>query len=475
MIVIISDLHLTDGSSGEIISDSAFRLFRNRVSDMAYDASWRCDGKNCSECREGSDCKKYYKPIESIDILLLGDILDMIRSEQWNEALEMIMPWTTPRQNEFFATVEKIVTGILNFNQSSFNILKGISRNDDIKIPKEMRPAGIEKKLTEKISDEASPEKVSVKVNIYYMIGNHDWFFYIDDPRLVNLRNKVIDTLGLANEKDKPFPYHRADSKAIEMAQDIHRVFAEHGDQFDKTNFQKPHRDASSVGDVIVIKMLNAIPAKIEKYLENCKEKAGPPEEIKAFIKQLREIDNLRPYTLAPAWITQVLKEAKLNAKIVNEAIKHALQAVIKEFVKNNMVSKDFMLKIEMTLVKLFLGGNFNIGVLSSLINHTSYSKDRLESYRKYAITMAHGQEKDFFVMGHTHYAEIVPLSNYVDKEGVKRSKIYINTGTWRSVHLRGFDDNSFVSNKTMTIAGFFKSDERKGRSFEFWTGSLAL
>jgi UDP-2,3-diacylglucosamine pyrophosphatase LpxH len=221
--------------------------------------------------------------------------------------------------------------------------------------------------------------------------------------------------------------------------------------------------------------LLNAIPARIEEYLENCKEKAGNDDEIKAFIKQLREIDNLRPYTLAPAWITQVLKETNLNAKIVNEAIQHALQAVITEFVKNNMVSKDFMLKIKMTIAKLFLGGNFNIGTLSNIIDHTSFSKDRLESYRKYAITMAKGQEKDFFVMGHTHYAEIVPLSSYIDEDKIKRNKIYINTGTWRSIHQRGIDDNSFASTKTMTIAGFFKPDERKGRAFEFWTGSLAL
>ncbi len=292
---------------------------------------------------------------------------------------------------------------------------------------------------------------------------------------MAKLRNKVIDALGLSNEKDKPFPYHRGDCKAIETIQDMHRVFSEHGDRFDKTNFQTPNRDASSIGDVVVIKLLNAIPARIEKYIENCKERAGTDEEIKAFIKQLREIDNLRPYSLAPAWITQVLKETKLNPKIVNEAIQHALKAVISEFVKNNMISKDFMLKIKFTIAKLFIGSNFSIGTLSSIINHTSYSKDRMESYKKYAITMADGQEKDFFVMGHTHYAEIVPLSNYVDKENIKRSKIYINTGTWRSVHLRGFDDNSFISHKTMSIAAFFKPDERKGRTFEFWTGSLAL
>ena len=45
---------------------------------MAYDASWRCD-KNKTE---------YYEPVKQIDILLLGDILDMIRSEKWNDGLE---------------------------------------------------------------------------------------------------------------------------------------------------------------------------------------------------------------------------------------------------------------------------------------------------------------------------------------------------------------------------------------------------
>ena len=92
MLVIISDLHLTDGTSGEIISDSAFRLFKNRISDMAYDASWRCDENNM----------EYYKPVECMDILLLGDILDMIRSEKWNNSLDDIMPWTKKRQDDFF-------------------------------------------------------------------------------------------------------------------------------------------------------------------------------------------------------------------------------------------------------------------------------------------------------------------------------------------------------------------------------------
>ena len=464
MLVIISDLHLTDGSSGEIINDSAFRLFKNRISDMAYDASWRYNEKN----------EEYYEPIKQMDILLLGDILDMIRSEKWNDALDDIMPWTKKRQDDFFINVEKIAGSVLDFNASSFQILKGIA-DGDISIPKGMNEADEAEKALKKIKYKATPEKLQVKVNIYYMIGNHDWFFYIDDSRINRIRNRVIDELGLSNEKDKPFPYCYGDNKAIQLIQEEHKVFAEHGDRFDKTNYQKPNRDASSVGDVVVIKLLNEIPKKIEDCLRRSPEKAGTDDEVNVFVKQLKEIDNLRPYTLAPAWITQVLKETKLNSEVVNKSISEAIKLVIEDFRKTDIISQNFWLGMEMKLAEM-ISNIFDIETLGVVIAHLGFSKDQFESYKQYAIDVSKDEEKDFFVMGHTHYAEVVPLSSYIDEAGTKRSKIYINTGTWRSVHFQGqADKNCFISYKTMSIAGFFKPGERKGKSFEFWTGSLAL
>lgn len=464
MLVIISDLHLTDGSSGEIISDSAFRLFKNRISDMAYDASWRCDANN----------KEYYKPVEQLDILLLGDIFDMIRSETWNDALDTIMPWTKARQDDFFENVEKIASNVLKFNEASFSILKGMAEGD-LQIPKEMNYANEDEKTTLKIKYKASDEKVSIKVNIHYMIGNHDWFFYINDTRINKIRNRVIDELGLANERDKPFPYYYNDSKVIQQLQEDHKVFAEHGDRFDKTNFQTPHRDTSSVGDVVVIKLLNAIPKKIEECIRKSPESAGTNEEITTFIKQIREIDNLRPYSLAPAWITQVLKDTKLDTDVVNDAISEALELVLKEFRQNEIIAEDHWLGIKMKLAGM-VADFFDVKTLGTVIGYLGFSKDQFESYKQYAIDISKDEEKDFFVMGHTHYAEVVPMNCYEDLNKVKRSKIYINTGTWRSVHFQGqADKQSFISYKTMSIAGFFLPDERKGRAFEFWTGYLAL
>jgi len=44
MLIIISDLHLTDGTSGETIKEGAFFLLRERLFSLAYDASWRAPG-----------------------------------------------------------------------------------------------------------------------------------------------------------------------------------------------------------------------------------------------------------------------------------------------------------------------------------------------------------------------------------------------------------------------------------------------
>ena len=383
------------------------------------------------------------------------------------------MPWTKERQDDFFENIEKMASGVLTFNQSSFRILKGIS-DGDIVIPKEMRNANEDEKDQEKIKYKASGERVTIKVNIYYMIGNHDWFFYIKDARINNIRNRVIDELGLSNEKNKPFPYAYNDNKIIQKIQEAHKVFAEHGDRFDKTNYQTPHRDASSVGDVVVIKLLNEMPKKIEQCIRKSGRKAGTDEEITTFIKQIREIDNLRPYSLAPAWITQVLKETKLDSEMVNDAISEAFGIVIDDFRHTEIISENHWLGLKMKVVEI-VAEFFSVETLGNVISRLGFNKDQFESYKKYAIKIARDEEKDFFVMGHTHYAEVVPMNSYIDNN-VKRSKIYINTGTWRSVHFQGeADKHSFISYKTMSIAGFFKPDERKGRPFEFWTGYLAL
>ena len=68
MLVVISDLHLGDGTTAESIPASAFYLFAKRVRQDAHFAS----------LRQGR-----YRPIEELDVLLLGDIIDPLHSTKW--------------------------------------------------------------------------------------------------------------------------------------------------------------------------------------------------------------------------------------------------------------------------------------------------------------------------------------------------------------------------------------------------------
>jgi hypothetical protein len=78
-------------------------------------------------------------------------------------------------------------------------------------------------------------------------------------------------------------------------------------------------------------------------------------------------------------------------------------------------------------------------------------------------------------VYGHTHHYEVIPLD--VGGDGL-RAKIYINSGTWRAVHELArlhLSEQQFSAHHVMTYLAFFKGDERGGRRFETWSGTLGM
>src|SRR5207245_4191079 len=119
MLVIISDTHLSDGTSGETIREGAFRIFRDTLRDLAYDASCRADGT--------------YKPINELLLLLLGDILDAIRSRRWLDG--PIRPWNSSSEPPFVEKVQEITEHILEHNARSLEVLRCLDVEGDITIP----------------------------------------------------------------------------------------------------------------------------------------------------------------------------------------------------------------------------------------------------------------------------------------------------------------------------------------------------
>ena len=62
--------------------------------------------------------------------------------------------------------------------------------------------------------------------------------------------------------------------------------------------------------------------------------------------------------------------------------------------------------------------------------------------------------------------------------EGFVLNQGYFNSGTWRRVHRAtqfAPGEHEFIAAESMTYLAFFQGDERSGRPYETWTGTLTV
>jgi UDP-2,3-diacylglucosamine pyrophosphatase LpxH len=445
MLVIISDLHLTDGTSGETIKPGAFRAFRESLRELAYDASWRSD--------------KEYVPIDGIDLVLLGDILDVIRSTRWCAAPAEVRPWGDQNDIRFAEMVNRITVDVIRNNQESLNILKSLHDSHILSLPPSAEGGGVTTGVV---------NRVPVPVRIHYLVGNHDWFFHLKGPAHDAIRRAIVEAIGLENSPNVPFPHEPFESQVIEKIYRDHQVFARHGDIFDPSNYEHS-RDASSLGDAIVVELL-------DKFGLVVRERLGRrlPD---ACDEGLKEIDNVRPLSLIPIWVDGLLSNTCTPAlaaevkDIWNELVHEFLEL---DFVKTRPLGSSLLIKLGFEISsELPMSGLSDIAAWFS----SKFGRGRSESFYPYVMhekSFADGWAK-FIVYGHTHHYEIVPLQTSI-RENCVTNQIYINSGTWRPVRELARlhpSQKHFIGYHVMTYLTFFKGNERKGKGFETWTGAL--
>ena len=449
MLVIISDLHLTDGSAGATISPGAFRVFARRLEELAEAASWRTDGS--------------YRPLERIDLVLLGDILDVIRSARWRSPPH-VRPWDPPHTPEFLDRATRITGGILKHNDEALDLLRGLESEGRLSVPPATR-AG---------SPDPHAQRQPVPLKTHYMVGNHDWFYHLPGSEFDSLRQMVVRGLGLANRHDQPFPHDIGESEELLRTMRRHKVTARHGDLFDPFNFEGD-RDTGSVGDVIVVELLGRFAAEVESQLAD--------ELPASTVFGLREIDNVRPLLLIPVWIDGLL-ERTCSLPSMRKQIKRVWDRIVDEFLAIDFVRRrdsfgpfDLVDGLEQTLK---FTKRLSIGWASSIVSWLNGLRGSSHSsYYDHALT-----EQDFrnrrsrhIVYGHTHLAETVPLdASYA--EGYVLNQLYFNSGTWRRVHHQtrlAPAEHEFIARDEMSYLVFFQGDERKGRFYETWSGTLGF
>ena len=135
MLVVISDLHLGDGTTAESIPASAFYLFAKRLRQDAHFASMHY-GK--------------YRPVEELDVILLGDIIDPLHSTKWlfppkgqEEYVRgedqnhiritqpgdkgYIRPWGDPSNPLFADKLLEVTRSIIEYNKEALEVMRKLA------------------------------------------------------------------------------------------------------------------------------------------------------------------------------------------------------------------------------------------------------------------------------------------------------------------------------------------------------------
>jgi UDP-2,3-diacylglucosamine pyrophosphatase LpxH len=447
MLVIASDLHLTDGSLGETLSPGALELFAQRLRELAVAASWRADGS--------------YRPVEQIDIVLLGDIIDAVHSSRWL-ARPSIRPWGNPSAPEFVDHLTRLTTDILQHNDPALAVLRQLASAGAVTVPPSLPMTG------RSTSDEGEP----VRVRIHYMVGNRDWFFHLPLAVLTPLRQLIAERLGLANPSDQPFPHDINENEELLLTMRRHKVTARHGDLYDPLSFEGD-RDCSSLGDAIVIELIDRFAAEVE---------TGLAHELPAStVVGLREIENVRPLVLVPVWIDGIL-DRSCPSPALRKRVKMLWDRLADEFLAIDFVRRhdtwnpsELIDGLEGTLKFSKRRSTQWAHAATTWLNKVRGAAS--DSYYHHAVA-----EPDFrnrrarhVVFGHTHLTESVPLDASF-AEGYVLNQIYFNCGTWRRVHRQtqaAPAEHEFIGADAMTYLAFFQGDERSGRPYETWSGTL--
>jgi UDP-2,3-diacylglucosamine pyrophosphatase LpxH len=455
MLVIVSDLHLGDGTTADSISAGAFRLFARRLTETARFASWHRDGK--------------YRPIDSLDVLLMGDILDPLHSTLWLDTApsdpNYIRPWSDPDNPHYAPKLREVTHSILEHNSEAMQILRRLASGGEIKLAPATRDGQ---------PDFQSAEMIPLNVRIHYMVGNHDWYYRLDGEAFDEVRREVIERMGLSNPVS-PFPYDVDESPMLKELFERHRVSARHGDMYDKFNFDhEKGRNHGTVGDAFTMDVCNRFPLEVQKRYGD-----QLPEGI---VDSLRKIANIRPVLAAPLWISGQIRHFAGSHPIEDE-LKNVWDEIAEEFLQLDFVREaDKAYRFDVVdAMKLIvkISGRASFATINDVV---IWVKKKMwggkHSFASHALrepAFLNGKAQHI-VYGHTHYYEVVPLG-MTPAYPIPESQIYFNAGSWHSYYdlaIQNPKEQKFVPYQALTYLTFYTADEHDGRRFETWSGAYA-
>jgi len=426
MLIFISDLHFIDGTAGNHnVPTDAFQIFFRNIAGISERLG-----------REG-------KEIEEIQIVFLGDLFDLLRTEKWFDYPEEERPWGA-NEDKIEEHANAVFDGIIHKNQETFNLLKG--------------------NLKEQFGLPFEPKRV-------YVPGNHD--------RLCNkygsIRDKVRKWLKIPKRASEPFDHY---VEGIEYG-----VFARHGHEYDKFNYEGSisfrHKDymRAPIGDPITTELVTKLAFVLKEKVDSL---PLPPEEKEKLKRRFEEIDNVRPLSAILEWLLYQVKKDLTLKEIIEDSVEEVVEEFnglefVKQWYSHHDKWTDWWDEADVIQSVLWLFGNFRrfpSEVLTAFLERVAKYLDLSEAASN---EYSHLDSRILYIAyGHTHEPVQFPI-RVVETQGKEKEHVYLNTGTWRTKHQKVREGLGFMGFKNLRYVIFYTKGERETDfpSFETWTGTL--
>ncbi|MBI1852307.1 MAG: metallophosphoesterase [Planctomycetes bacterium] len=453
MLVIISDLHITDETTAINVHPSAFQMLAAEIRSVVTNAE---------------------KNVRDVHVVLLGDIFDLVRTAYWNanQVALTSRPWGGKLDETTAMNPDPAVEG--QFQAILSRILKTSSATA----------------LHDLLAD--LPNGNGQTRHVTYVIGNHD--------RVLN------NFKSLKTQVEAWFPQVQFTNQL--SANDYH-VLACHGHEWDenchgwefsqrvleaKPPFGRFAPDAyrvMAIGEVVTAELLSGFIHGVEKRLTPM----GPKE--KSLLRNLKDVNNVRPMTEVFRWLAWITRgEAPKYIKVIRESLLDALDGTLEctlakkwddmkpdlvvsgdltdyldkaRSVVRNSPSLDGLGKLISDVEKIVVAVKTRLGV-STL---DSLAEGALHDFEGQNVPGVDYGKVQYIVYGHTHEARHDVRRALPDG----RLQMYINTGTFLPFVDQSLDGTSFWEAYRMTYVTFFKDDEDTknrqgtGPTMDLWNG----
>jgi len=456
MLVVFSDIHLTDQSTSSNVHASAFELLAREIATAAGPK---------------------HKRAQSLDFLLLGDIFDLYRTSYWHDqhVPPAQRPWngrlspdtgmnslTQEVENQFLSILERILAA--DACRALFDLLRN------------------------------PPPTVRKKPTVTCVIGNHDrpiWVF----PSLQDQLRRELSGVNL--------------SFANSFRSDKYQVLARHGHEWDPNNcgwlfltkvlqpgrtidrFDPEVHKVQCIGDVVTAELLSGMLYRLGQQLS-----PNSPDD-RAFLHGLYEVNNLRPVTAVFEWMSWFSQDRPSAENKYLDLLRKSLREAIAETLDSQLARAWDRLKPD-----LWVGGDLTdqldraytilrhrnglrllaslkpaLSAIASAVGLSADSAGADACFAGAADDFAQEEKANrqtrYLFYGHTHEARQECFKSTPNGQ----VQLYVNTGTFLPFIQRAHNRQGFWAAHRLTYAFVYSDREDRrsrhgpGPTLDIWNG----